>query len=312
MRLSLLLLCCFLVAGARAQEATSPTAEQRQILDTYRDSLAGLAERMHTDTSAEVRFTACKLMIRTLVTALQTPNSFQYAFAGVPGMVVRNSPDGSFRTLTWELYVTSEEYRHFGALQRNSKTLDLVPLVDRGDALRENPENVLMSNKNWLGYVIYDILPGGEYQGRPYNLVLGYDRYGRYRRQKVLDVIFPTGRDSIQFGAPIFRTYSDEGLLYADRKRIILNYGAEATVALKYEAATATTPPRVIYEHLVLSPGGEAGPINMPDGSYRAISPNDSGIWEERSRIFDHKYEKAPRETARPADDKSLFGQPRG
>ena len=289
-----------------AQQSGKLSGRARADLAAKEVELAALARTMHTDTSAENRFAACKELIQELVLTLKAPNSFSYDFSEIPGVVVKTSPDNAFRIFSWELYVTSEQYRHYGAIQMNSKRLQLTPLVDRGDALRENPENVTLKPDNWLGYVAYDIVPGGEWNGQPYYFVFGYDRYARYQRQKVLDVFTYDSFGNPQFGAPVFRTYTTgTDLLLSDRRRIILNYGAEANVVLRYEPDNA----RIVYENLVMSPGGPGGPVNMPDGSYHALTKSEQdGMWHEAERVFTHKYEEAPRERGKTADGKNIFG----
>ncbi|THH40051.1 hypothetical protein [Neolewinella litorea] len=280
--------------GARAEMAA---AEER---------LAALVETVYTDSSEVARFQACRDLIKELVAVLDRPHSFEYDFAGVPGLSIQYPDDRSFRIFSWELYVDRETYRHYGAIQRNSQELELIPLVDRGESWLENPENAVVTADNWLGYVVYDIQQGGEYQGRPYYFVFGYDSYDAYRRRKILDVLSFDPSGKAVFGMPIFDTYSESGLLLPDRARLILMYGAEATVALRFDDELNG----VVFENLVMMPGsyGE-GPVNMPDGSYHLLSLGEDGRWKEEEQIFTHKYDEAPREVPKPSEGRDIIGR---
>ena len=282
----------------------APAASQE--LRAQEDTLRGLSYIMHTDSSADNRFAACKQLIKGLVEALKTPNSYQFGFDSLPGVVVKESPDRTFRIFSWELHVDADNYRHYGAIQRNSPTLQLTPLLDRGDRINQNPEYAVLSAEDWLGYVVYDLVPAGRYEGRPMYFVFGFDRYGKFQRQKVLDVLYFAADGKPVFGAPVFETYNEENLLVPDRKRIILQYGAEASAVLRHERSSN----RVVYEHLIMMPGdGETGPVQMPDGSYRALELSDSGIWRQIDKVFDHKYEEAPREAGKAPAGRDFFGR---
>ena len=290
------------------QPAGELSTQDRQVLQEAEGRMAALVQTVYTDSSAESRFQACRDLIRELVTALDRPNSFSYSFAALPGLSIQYAPDRSFRLFSWELMVDRDGYRHYGAIQKNSPQLDLQALVDRGDTWLENPENAIVGADNWLGYVVYDIVEGGTYENRPYYFVLGYDSYEAYRRRKVLDVLRFDAAGEAVFGLPIFDTYTESDLLLADRARLIMTYGAEATMALRYDIDLGG----VIYENLVMVPGsyGE-GPVSMPDGSYNKLVLGPDGKWREETQVFTHTYEEAPREVPLPSEGRDLLGRPR-
>jgi len=304
----LFLLCCLFPLLAFGQAGKLKPAD-RDSLEAKQEQLLALSYIMHTDSTDDHRFQACRALIKGLVEALKTPNSYNFDFSGLQGVVVKTSPDNSFRIFSWELNVTADQYRHYGAIQMNSKQLKLTPLLDRGDQYRENPENKIVGADNWLGYVVYNLVRGGTFDGKPYYFVFGYDRYGTWRRQKILDVLTFDELGKPQFGLPLFVTYNAEGLLMQDRARIILNYGAEASVALRYEEAIGT----IMYENLILMPGGSGeGPIYMPDGSYHALELNDDGRWHEEEKVFTHTYEEAPRPAPKAVEKVNILGKPDG
>ena len=292
----------------QAQAAGELAQKDQKALAEAEVHMAALVETVYTDSSAELRFQACRDLIRELVTALDRPNSFAYPFERLPGLSIQYAPDRSFRIFSWELMVDRDGYRHYGAIQKNTKELALEPLVDRGDTWLENPENAVVGADNWLGYVVYDIVEGGSYEGQPYYFVLGFDSYEAYRRRKVLDVLHFDAAGRAVFGLPIFETYTESELLLADRARMIMIYGAEATMALRYDAELGG----IVYENLVMVPGsyGE-GPVSMPDGSYNLLVQGEDKMWREETQVFTHKYEEAPREVPLPSEGRDLLGRSR-
>lgn len=287
------------------QAAGLLTEADRQRLTEDEKALRQVAYRMHTDSSAENRFASCKKLIQGLVTTLKTPSSYRYPFDSLPGVKVISSPDNSFRFFTWELHVDRDQYRHYGAIQFNTKRLKLLPLVDRGAALRQNPETAPMTNDNWLGYVIYDMIPAGEYDGRPYYFLFGFDRYAAFSRKKILDVLYFDAAGKPHFGLPVFDTYTEEGLLREDRLRIVLEYHAAANVALRFERENS----QIVYENLILAQGEQGNPINLPDGSYHALEYGTDGRWHERSKVYSHVYERAPVPEPKAKENVNIFGR---
>ena len=301
----LLLLLALCVCCATILRAQGLSDDDREAMAAGEERMSVLAEQVYTDSSQARRFEATRDLIRELVHTLDRPQSFEYAF-NVPGLSIQYAPDTTFRIFTWELHVDGDQYRHYGAIQRNTEDLTLVPLVDRGDEWLENPENMLAGADNWLGYAVYDIVPGATHRGQPYYFVLGYDSYSTYRRRKILDVLHFDPNGKPQFGLPVFATYTDSGLLLTDRARIILEYAAEATVALREDQELGG----ILYENLIMMPGNNGeGPVQVPDGSYHLLRMNDRGNWVEEEQIFTHKYEEAPREVPKPSEGRDIFGR---
>ena len=300
-----LFLFSFVLPAQSGRLSSKNTAAMQEV----EGRMAELLNTVYTDSSETARFTACRDLIKELVEALDRPNSFAYDFTRVPGMSVQYPEDRSFRIFTWELYVNRDEYRHYGAIQFNEKSLKLIPLLDRGEEWLENPENAIVGADNWLGYAVYHVTEGGTYQDKPYYFLFGYDSYEAYRRRKILDVLRFDDAGKPVFGLPVFETYTESGLLLADRVRMIFTYGAEATIALRRDPELEG----IVFENLIMVPGNNGeGPINMPDGSYHFLKPGTDGIWREEEQIFTHKYEEAPREVPKPNEGRDLMGRNRG
>ena len=300
---TLLFLLLAVIRPASAQELT--TADRAE-MTAGEERIAAHVRRIYTDSSEAARFAATRDLIRELVSTLDRPHSFDYAFGDVPGLAVAYAPDSTFRIFTWELNVDREQYRHYGAIQRNAPALELIPLVDRGDEWLGNPENEISGAESWLGYAVYDIVAGDTYRGKPYYFVLGYDSYSLYRRRKVLDVLHFDETGKAVFGLPVFLTYTDAGLLLPDRARIILEYAAEATVAMRPDPELGG----ILYENLIMMPGNNGeGPVQVPDGSYHLLQMDEQGRWLEKEQVFTHKYDEAPREVPKPSEGRDIFGR---
>jgi len=300
----LTLLCSTLIFS----QAGELKAADRIALQAAEADLLALSYTMNMDSVDDARFRACNLLIKGLVKALKTPNSFRYDFPELRGVNILNAPDNSFRFFTWELHVSEDHYRHYGAIQYNTSELKLVPLIDRGDKLKQNPETTTGTNEDWIGYVAYNIIPAGVFNDTPYYFLFGHDHYGEFSSQKILDVFYFDDQGRPRFGLPVFAIYTPEGHLLEDHTRILLQYSAEARVALRHEPETG----RIIYENLVLAKGPDDGPISLPDGSYHAIELGKDGRWHEVSKIFSHTYEKAPVERVKVAGDVDILGRPGG
>ncbi len=293
----LYLLAMFVSTGLWAQDDAMDAAVPR---------LTALTETIYTDSSETARYQACRDLIRELVTTLDRPNSFLYDFGEIPGLSIQYPADSSFRIFSWELYVDRDTYRHYGAIQKNTPDLQLIPLVDRGSEWLENPENFIAGADNWLGYAVYHIEDAGTYRGRPYYFVFGYDSYEAYRRRKIMDVLSFDGEGRPQFGLPIFDTFTEAGLPLDGRARLIMMYGAEATVALRFDPEQGG----VVYENLIMMPStyGE-GPVQMPDGSYHMLQLGADGRWHEEEQLFKQTYKEAPREVPRPSEGRDILGR---
>ncbi len=301
---SLLLVSFFLPA-----QSGNLSAKQEAAMEAVEERMAVLINTVYTDSSETARFTACRDLIKELVVALDRPNSFAYTFTKLPGMSIQYPEDRSFRIFTWELNVNRDEYRHYGAIQLNDKSLKLLPLLDRGADWQENPENAVVGADNWLGYAVYHIVKGGTFQGKPYYFLFGYDSYEAFRRRKILDVLRFDEAGKPVFGLPVFETYTESGLLLADRVRMIFTYSAEATIVLRND----TDLGGIVFENLIMVSGDHGeGPVHMPDGSYHFLQEGTDGVWREKEQVFTHKYEEAPREVPKPDEGRDLLGRSRG
>jgi len=243
-------------------------------------------------------------MIRNLVSALRTPNSFAYTFPKLKSISFQYPVDSTFRIITWQLYVDKDTYRHYGAIQMNTSELQLYPLIDRSFEV-ESPQQQQLSNERWYGALYYDIRTLNPGEADQQYLLMGYDGHSFFRRQKILDVLqFVNGKPV--FGAPIIPGPDNKML-----QRRIIQYAALANVRLTYDEGLDM----IILDHLISMEGQyNEGKVNVPDGSYEGYQVKD-GKLNYVPKVFDQVSEEAPREV--PVLDggrsgKDLMGREKG
>lgn len=299
-----LLLCATPVFG----QSEGLSENSKNFIKSQEDTMAFLAYSLLHDSTAEARFLACRELIPALVESLKQPNSFEYKFNRLGQHVSIQYPaDSSFRIFTWQLHISAEEYRYYGAIQLNESELQLFPLIDRSFELpEEDIQYMPLSPDRWYGNVVYDIQDITLENGEKYYLLYGADTYGAYRRRKLLDVLqFVDGK--ARFGKSIFPATPGQ----MARHRILLEYSAAVSVTLRYDSDLQ----QIMMDHLIMieGPHGE-GPVHVPDGSYEAFKLEDDGNWVYVEKVFDHIYEEAPREQSTQSghDDRDIFGRPRG
>lgn len=298
-----------LSSSVLSAQTGSLSAEDREEIQQLEDSLSILAYAVINDSVAENRFGACRAMIPKLVQALKHANSFQFSFNRLGQYVSIQYPaDSSFRIFTWQLYVDKDEYRFYGAIQRNTDALELFPLIDRSFQLRENPEQAQLQPDNWYGALYYNIRQVTPPSGRPYYLCFGYDGNSYYQRRKLIEVLhFEDGAP--RFGAPVFAHEDADGMVRT-KQRVLLEYSAEVSIACNYDLVQEM----IIFDHLVpfTVPYTEEL-VQVPDGTYEAYRLGDDGRWYHIEQLANQILEEAPRtEPVLDGTQKSIFGSEGG
>jgi len=286
--------------------------EDLAFIEEMEDTLGLLAYTVLNDSLEENRYIACRAMIPKLVQALKRPNSFQYPFKQLQYLSFQYPPDSSFRIITWQLFVSRDEYRYYGAIQMNGPELKLFPLIDRSFEISDGElEQTNYTNDDWYGYVVYDIKEVKS-KDTKYYLLFGADTYEAFRRRKMIDVLsFDTQSGNPSFGLPVFlEEEAETGRLIRTRNRLVQEYSAASYATLKYDEKLGM----IMQENLITvdGPHGE-GPVNVPDGSYIGYKLGDDGRWHNVSKVYHHTYQKAPRTETLKEDrvDRDLLGRRR-
>ncbi|MEO6149644.1 MAG: hypothetical protein ABIN95_00180 [Mucilaginibacter sp.] len=216
-------LTLFLCQAAFAQHSDE-SANLKQ-LSIYRDSLTSLGSTIINHQDDLERKNANYRFIKTLVSALKIPNSFNFSFDSIKTVSVLNSPDNRFRIFSWHVLNEDGSYRFYGTVQMNTGgQLLMYPLEDYSPLIK-NPEDSVTSNQKWYGAQYYKII--AVYGDNPHYVLLGWKGNTVNSTKKVIDVISFKNNKAV-LGAPIFEGNNK------NRKRVIFEYARQASMLLKY------------------------------------------------------------------------------
>lgn len=222
------------------------------------DSLVGLGRTMYNNPSEPERLQANFTFVKTLVSALRTPHSYDFPFDSLNMVSLLRSPDDRFRIFTWHLPLNDGSYLYYGTIQLNTPdgNLRMIPLLDKTYEI-DTPETAVTSAADWYGAQYYRIIPlGGDY------VLLGWKGHTPEVTQKVMEVLRFSG-GGVQLGGTVFS--GGEG----DRHtRIIYRFNRQASMYLDYHPAQQ----RILLDHL--APADPRDPDNYaqygPDMTYDA------------------------------------------
>jgi hypothetical protein len=265
----LLILGLLAIARPLAIFAQHPiAAADLKQLTTFQDSLKHLGSEFINSEIDVHRKAANYTFIKTLVSALKTPNSFYFPFDSVKSISILNSPDDKFRFFTWHVINDDGSHRFYGAIQMNTGgALKLYPLEDYSPFLK-NPEDSVTDNHKWYGAQYYKIIPVGGLN--PYYVLLGWKGNTVESTKKVIDVIsFKNG--NMQLGLPVF---DEKG---KSRKRIVFEYTEQASMLLRYVPEQHL----IVFDNLVPPDKKSVGKPQTygPDLSYNGFRLKN-GRWE--------------------------------
>lgn len=276
------------IQNARGQQPMPFDSSELKTLRSYEDTLGLLSFLVVNDSLAENRFLACHKLIKTLVKALKTENSFQYPFERMRSVSIQYPADSSFRVFTWQLYVDVNEYRYYGAIQLNTPQLKLIPLVDRSFTI-EDPENATLSPEKWYGALYFNIYDFDTPEGRKY-LLFGFNAHGLFNHIKLIDVL-TLQNGQATFGAPVFVFHDEETGTDEVKNRLVFTYSAEAAFKLNYDETFGM----IVYDHLTPIGGTYGqGTSLVPDGTYEGLKLAN-GMWHWVPYIQNQILDEAPR-----------------
>ncbi len=246
--------------NVRAQH-TEPDkgSQQFQIL---LDSLKSLNYKMVNDTIEPQRYNANYTFIKTLISTLKTPGSFNFDFEPLKSLSVQTAADKRFKIFSWNVMNNDGSYRYYGTIQMNSPDgkLKMFPLVDYSSAIKK-PRDTITTNDNWYGAQYYKIIPVTENVNTPYYILLGWKGNTVKSTKKVIDILhFKDGK--AYFGMPVFDGDKDN----QGSKRIVFEYSRRASMILNYDPQINT----IVFDHLAPPDAKLKGKFNLygPDFSY--------------------------------------------
>lgn len=255
------------------------TKENEARIKTYGDSLRVLSDIVMEADSDLYRAKACYGMIPKLVQALKVPGSFYYHFDSLQRISILYPDDSSFRIFNWFLPRGDGSYRYFGAIQKKSEKLALIPLFDRSDSI-DFPVDTVLNNNTWFGALYYRIYET-KIKGKPYYTLFGWDGNDLMSTKKLIDVLYFDDAGNPKFGAPIFSFGDEQKSKHV--KRFILEFTKEASITLNYDDDRKM----IVFDHLTSSNEKTADlPFTyVPDGSYDGFKW-DKDHWAFVDNVF--------------------------
>lgn len=253
-------LLIFTFGSAEAQHSDSN--KNKQIISDLQDSLQVLSYKMINDSIEPERYNANYKLIKTLVNALKTPNSFNYSFDSLKTISIQTSPDRRFRIFSWHVMNNDGSYRYYGTIQMNNPDgrLQMFPLVDYTPLIK-NVADTVTTNDKWYGAQYYRIISVLNNVKTPYYVLLGWKGNTVNSTKKVIEILyFKDGK--VYFGMPVFDGDMEQPL----KKRTIFEYDRRASMVLNYEPSIST----VVFDHLAPPDPKLKGKFELygPDLSY--------------------------------------------
>jgi len=236
--------------------------KNKQIITELQDSLQVLSYKMINDSIEPERYNANYKLIKTLVNALKTPNSFNYSFDSLKTISIQTSPDRLFRIFSWHVMNNDGSYRYYGTIQMNNPDgkLQMFPLVDYTPLIK-NVTDTITTNDKWYGAQYYRIISVLNNVKTPYYVLLGWKGNTVNSTKKVIEILyFKDGK--AYFGMPVFDGDKEQPL----KKRTVFEYDRRASMVLNFEPSNNT----VVFDHLAPPDPKLKGKFELygPDLSY--------------------------------------------
>ncbi|MGV3685652.1 MAG: hypothetical protein ACO1NS_08510 [Daejeonella sp.] len=258
---SVIVIFLFVCLSINAQaQHTSNSANQK--LRSYQDTLKALSYKMINDSLEPQRYNASYQFIKTLVSALKVPYSFNFPFDSLKAISIQASSDKRFRIFSWHVMNADGSYRYYGTVQMNNPDgkLQMYPLVDYTSSFK-NASDTVTTNDKWYGSQYYRIIPVINNVKTPYYILLGWKGNTAKSTKKVIDVLYFKDNKAY-FGMPVF----DGDKENPTKKRTIFEYDRRASMVLNFDPKTGT----IIFDHLAPPDDKLKGRFELygPDFSY--------------------------------------------
>lgn len=254
--LSALFLLC--ASGFRAHAQRSAADFDKAFFKKMEDSLRVTADSLYNIMIPDFRVEQSEVFARQLVRTLKAPGSFNYPFDSLQNTInIITSPDNKFRIFNWPVAYSDVRIRYYAAIQLNTPELKLIPLFDKTELLSKPDPYKICSGEDWMGTLIYRIIPQETEEGTIYCL-LGVNNGNPISNKKIIDPMKFVG-NGVSFGAPIFAFGSSES---KDKpvNRFILEYKKEASVGMNWDPEYNA----IVFDEL-------ASEVNDPNRKYTFI-----------------------------------------
>jgi len=247
-----------------------PAKPYAQEISVYSDSLQHYFSLMAQERDDDKKEELNKKIIEYFRKALAQDDSFNDDFSSLKYIGDIRAEDDKLRIITWNLPYYDGTHQYFGFIQYKKnrwKTLT-YELTDRSEQIK-NPEDEILSHKNWYGALYYQIIVNNHRRDDYYTL-LGSDLNDLHSKKKLVEILQFDQNDHPVFGAPVFKNREEK------LARVVFEYSAQATMGLSYDQDRAM----IIYDHLSPFRPSLKGKYQFygPDFSYDGLK-FENGIW---------------------------------
>lgn len=264
-------------------QTTSATDVDTTYIVESEAAMRGLIEDVLKNQNLKVREEASLELEVLLEKTLNQKGSLEHDFSELKGVSIIEPEDKALRIFTWQLYVDKNHYQYRGFIQ--TKEGKVYRLQDNSDDMR-SIEFSIHKPKNWYGALYYN-MQEFKSEGQTMYLLLGYDAFDFYNRRKLIDVLYFDNAGRPRFGKTVLEMKDGNGRM-RKVKRFVMEYSSSVNVTLNYSKEQGM----IIYDHLIYgSPIKNAGPSNVPDGSYSGMKIGKNGLWQYVDKV--HKDDPA-------------------
>ena len=220
---------------------------------TYSDSLQTLFTAVYKANNDEEMLANNKVVVSYFRYVLDQKGSYEYAFRNIKDAGIKESPDGRFKLITWNIPLKDGTHKYFGfvhskenikkksgVFQKNKAfRYRVFPLNDVSANVTNAPHYVGVPTK-WYGMLYYDIIVKKS-KSKVYYTLLAWDGNNKYSTKKILDVLVFDSRGLPRFGANIF-TMPRSG----SKRRVIFEFDANCAMSLKFDSKKDS----IVFDHL--------------------------------------------------------------
>lgn len=229
-----------------------------------------------------------------LAETIALEGAFAYPFDSLTTIGKLRSPDNVFRFFNWNVESNNHTHMYYGfiLIQGKNDKGKVIEVIDKSATITK-PDSKVLDPKMWYGCLYYKIIISSEKPTTQYTL-LGWDINSELSSKRIIEVMTIKG-DKVTFGDPVFNI---EGV--GIKRRIVLEYNAQAQVTLKYNEPKYT----IMYDHLIPEAPWADGiyEFYIPDGSYDGFELQEDGTWLYKPDV-DARREKD--------DSDKLYNEPR-
>ncbi len=208
---------------------------------------------------------------------LSQSESYDYMFDSLKTVGKINSPDNSFRIITWNIAFENITYKYYGYIQTfNIKTKEYryFHLNDHKENVID-PEHTILNADKWLGALYYYVIKQ-KTDNMNYYTLLSLQYYNFNISHKIIEILYFNDNGDPVFGAPIIHVGKQVN------NRIVFQYSAQVAMNLRYDKNLKM----IIFDHLSPTEQRYTGEYEYygPDLSYDGLVFKNN-IWLYMSDI---------------------------